>query len=536
MRRRGRFLRLWALLAVVLALVSHGAPTTAEATPAASGRVQIAAKNFTEGRLLAEILAQLIEQHTDLEVERRYNLGGTTVLFTALKSGEIDMYVEYTGTAWTVMLEDPEKIQSPLRAFLTVRHEFETRWDLHWLDPFGFSNSYALGMAESRAQELGIERISDLRPHLSTLRLGFSYEFLEREDGFPGLAKAYDFADHEPRGMEHGLAYQALAQGEIDVVDTYTTDGKLGAYSVRVLEDDARFFPPYDAAPLVRGELLRSHPELRPLLHRLAFTLDAQRMSGLNHAVENEGQDFDAVAARFLAEENLLVADTEATADAPAGDGLLALMWDRRSEITRLAGEHLGLTGLAVLLAILFAVPTGLWLTRHERWAGFVIGTTGVIQTIPSLALLAFMIPIPGLGLGTNSAVVALFLYALLPIVRNTYAGIREVDPDLIEAARGMGLRDLQILRLVELPLATRTIMAGIRTSTVISIGVATLAAFVGAGGLGHLIITGLQLNDTRLILSGALPAALLALLFDMLLGRLEHRLAPSGLEAGTDG
>jgi osmoprotectant transport system permease protein len=159
-----------------------------------------------------------------------------------------------------------------------------------------------------------------------------------------------------------------------------------------------------------------------------------------------------------------------------------------------------------------------------------VLGLAGVIQTVPSLALLAFMIPIPGLGLGARSAVVALLLYALLPIVRNTFTGIREVDPALLEAARGMGLTSGQVLWRVEMPLAVRTIMAGIRTSTVISIGVATLAAFVGAGGLGDPIVTGLQLNDIDLILSGAVPAAGLALIVDFGLGMCERLLAPRGL------
>ncbi|MDE0396088.1 MAG: ABC transporter permease [Gammaproteobacteria bacterium] len=192
--------------------------------------------------------------------------------------------------------------------------------------------------------------------------------------------------------------------------------------------------------------------------------------------------------------------------------------------------EHLSLTAIAVSLAILLSVPLGILLTRSEPVAAPVIGAIGVIQTIPSLALLAFMIPLPFLGLGARSAITALFLYALLPIVRNTYTGIREVDAELLDAGRGMGLSPGQILFRVELPLAMRTIMAGVRTSTVISIGVATLAAFIGAGGLGDPIVTGLQLNDTYLILSGALPAALLAIVVDFLLGRVEHRLIPRGL------
>ncbi|MCA9652691.1 MAG: ABC transporter permease subunit [Myxococcales bacterium] len=253
-------------------------------------------------------------------------------------------------------------------------------------------------------------------------------------------------------------------------------------------------------------------------------------MRALNYEVEENKRSFADVAREFLLEEGLLDPSSPTTTAPGRDQGLLALLWSRRIETLRLVGEHLALTGAAVSLAIIVAVPLGLVLTRRERWAGPVIGATAVIQTIPSLALLAFMIPVPGLGLGTTSAVVALFLYALLPIVRNTYAGVRGVDPELVEAARGMGLTDAQVLRLVELPLAVRTIMAGVRTSTVISIGVATLAAFIGAGGLGDPIITGLQLDDTGLILSGALPAALLAVLTDALLGGLERLLVPRGL------
>lgn len=527
--------RLWAMLAVVLAVLGQGA-ARAEPEPGRSGTLVIGSKSFTESRLLGEIMAQLVEAHTDLEVERRINLGGTTVVFTALRTGEIDLYPEYTGTGFTVQLQRSDRVTDPLRTFLEVRHAFEERWDLHWLDPFGFDNGYALAMAEERAEALGITRISQLQEHRDVLRIGFSHEFLEREDGYPGLAAAYGLTLDVPRGMEHGLAYQALAQGRLDVIDTYTTDGKLARQRVRLLEDDAHFFPPYDAAPVVRGQTLREHPELGPLLRRLAFTLPDERMRALNYEVEEARRGFAEVAREFLIEEGLLDASSPALAEATRGEGLAALLWSRRGETLRLVGEHLALTGIAVLLAIIVAVPLGLVLTRRERWAGAVIGATGVIQTIPSLALLAFMIPVPGLGLGASSAVVALFLYALLPIVRNTYTGVRGVDPDLVEAARGMGLTDRQILRLVELPLAVRTIMAGVRTSTVISIGVATLAAFIGAGGLGDPIITGLQLNDTGLILSGALPAALLAIVTDALLGVLERLLVPRGLAPGRSG
>ncbi len=519
--------RAWALVAVLLALLTH-AGASAE-PPSQDERIVIGAKNFAESRLLAEIMAQLIEARTDLRVERRANLGGTTVVFSALRSGEIDLYPEYTGTGWSVLLSRRDPVSDPLRAFVGVQREFEERWDLRWLDPFGFSNSYALAMPRERAEALGIRRISDLSDHAQALRVGFSHEFLERDDGYPGLSTTYSLTLPDSRGMEHGLAYQALADGELDMVDTYTTDGKLARYDIRLLEDDRHFFPPYDAAPIIRGETLRAHPELSPVLRRLAFAISDEQMRALNHAVEVERRSFEEVAREYLVERELLD-DVSVQSHAADTRGVLALLWDRRGETLSLVLEHLALTGIAVLLAVSLAVPMGLWLTRHERWAGPVIGTTGVIQTIPSLALLAFMIPIPGLGLGKTSAVVALLLYALLPIVRNTHAGVRGVDPELTEAARGMGLRDAQVLRLVELPLAVPTIMAGIRTSTIISIGVATLAAFIGAGGLGDPIVTGLQLNDSRLILAGALPAAALAVIADALLGRLERALTPRGL------
>ena len=196
----------------------------------------------------------------------------------------------------------------------------------------------------------------------------------------------------------------------------------------------------------------------------------------------------------------------------------------------RLVFEHLRLTGIAVLLAALIAVPLGIAATRRPLLRRIALGVASTLQTVPSLALLAFLITLPGFGLDGTTAVVALFLYALLPILRNTHAGLTAVDGELIEAARGLGLTPRQVLLRVQLPLATGTLLAGLRTATVTSIGVATLAAFIGAGGLGELIVEGLYLNDPRLILAGALPAALLALGADGLLGLLERRLTPRGL------
>lgn len=493
--------------------------------------IVVGSKNFTENRLLAEIMAQLIEAHTDIKVERKTNLGGTIVVFTALRNGQIDFYPEYTGTGWSIHLKIRESVHNPLRAYLRVKRDFAEKYRITWLAPFGFNNSYALAMGRQLADRLNIRRISDLKDHQNDLRTGFSHEFLNRSDGYPGLAKKYGLSLKNLRGMEHGLAYEAIRTGETDLIDTWLTDGKLLRYPIRILEDDRGFFPPYDAAPIIRTETLERYPELEKILNRLAFRINDQKMRELNYQVEEKGGPFKSVAMEFLKSQRLIKKQTARRPKYTTRDkGFLAFFWDRRYKTLELVSEHLWLTAVAMFLAIITAVPIGILLAKNDRLAPAILGAAGVIQTIPSLALLAFMIPFPGLGLGVRSSIAALFLYALLPILRNTYTSIKEVDNELIQAARGMGLKDRQILFQVEIPLSTRTIMAGIRTATVISIGIATLAAFIGGGGLGDPIITGLQLNDVYLILSGAIPAALLAILIDFAIGRLERFIAPKGL------
>jgi osmoprotectant transport system permease protein len=507
-----------------------GQPVRAQDPPA---RLVIGSKNFAESRLLGEMMAVLLEAHTDLDVHHRSGLGGTLVCFTALERGEIDLYAEYTGTAWSIILRNTERVADPLRAYLQVQSQFRERHDIEWLAPFGLNNSYALAMREAQAEALGVRTISDLLPHAAGLRAGFSIEFVNREDGWMGLGPFYGLALGQVRAMEHGLAYEAVAAGSLDLIDAYTTDGKLLRYPLRVLDDDRGFFPPYQGAPIIRGEMLRARPDLRAVLERLSFRIADRAMIELNHAVEERGRDFRDVARGFLVAEGLIDAGAAEAADLGGErEGLVAFMAGRWRETLRLAWEHLQLSLAAVLLAVVVAVPLGIAVARRPFAERLALGAAGVVQTIPSLALLAFMIAIPGLGLSARSAIVALFLYAVLPILRNTHTGLRSISPELLDAAVGIGLTPRQILFRVQLPLATRTIMAGVRTAAVISIGVATLAAFIGAGGLGEPIVTGLYLNDTRLILSGAIPAAVLAILADALLGRLEVRLTPRGVQA----
>jgi osmoprotectant transport system permease protein len=516
------------MLATGATIGTGGAVAPQDETPQ---RLVIGSKNFTESHLLGEMLALLAEAHTTLEVEHRSGLGGTLVCFTALVEGTIDLYVEYTGTAWAVVLDKPGRVADPLEAFLSVAAEYRERYDVEWLRPFGLNNTYVLAMREDLAEVLDVRTISDLAPHAADLRAGFSPEFLNRDDGWAALGPYYGIALGQVRGIEHALAYEALAAGEIDLVDAYSTDGKLLRYPLRTLEDDRGFFPPYNAAPTVRGETLRAHPELRAVLEQLAFRIPDDVMIRLNYAVEEEGRGFREVAAEFLVEQGLLDAEFDIGPDVTAGRGTFAAFLAGRSgETLRLGWQHIQMTLAAVFLAIVLAVPLGIAITRSRFGERLALGAAGALQTIPSLALLVFMIAIPGLGLSARAAVAALFLYAILPILRNTHTGLRDVDPDLIDAARGMGLTPRQILLRIQLPLATRTIMAGIRTATVISIGVATLAAFIGAGGLGEPIVTGLYLADTWLILSGAIPAAALALAADYGLGSIERRLTPRGV------
>jgi len=479
------------LLSLTLALA-----LAASTVPAQAPDVVIGSKNFTESHLLGEMLALLVEANSDLTVEHRSGLGGTLVCFAALESGEIDLYPEYTGTAWSIVLKEPGRVADRLETFLRVQAAYRSRYDLEWLRPFGLNNTYALAMPEDRAEELGVRTISDLARHAGNLRAGFSFEFTNREDGWPGLAPFYGLQFADVRALEHAIAYEAIAEGAIDVMDAYSTDGKLLRYRLRVLVDDQGFFPPYNAAPVVRGDTLRTHPVLRDVLDRLAFRIPDETMTRLNFEVEQNGRGFREVAREFLVSEGLLDPAAVSGDDTTAGRGsFTTFLAGRWQETLRLGWQHIELTLAAVALAVLLAVPLGIAVARNRLGERLALGAAGAIQTIPSLALLAFMIAIPGLGLSARSAIIALFLYAVLPILRNTHTGVTNVDPELIDVATGMGLTERQILLRIRLPLATRTIMAGVRTATVISIGVATLAAFIGAGGLGEPIVTGLYLE-----------------------------------------
>jgi osmoprotectant transport system permease protein len=493
------------------------------ATAAADPLIVLGAKKFTEGAILGELMAQVLEQHAGARVERRFNLAGTKVAFDALRTGAIDGYAEYTGTGLRDIAGDTAPVHGAADAFARVSRAFSDQYDLIWLAPFGFNNTYVLIMRADRAAALSLASVSDAAHHL--LRYGMTHEFLQREDGMPGLLRVYGLQTQSVVGMEHDLAYQALAEGAIDVADGYSTDAKIVASHLVALRDDRQFFPPYEAAPVVRRDLLARVPRAAEALALLAGRIDEDAMRQLNHQVEGERREPRDVAAAFL---QRLAIGTAAPRGAARESSLLALLWQRRVVTLDLSAWHLTLTGIAEVLACLLAIPLGIVASRYPRVATIALGAAGTLQTVPSIALLAFMLPL--FGIGARPAVVALFLYGLLPILRNTVTGLRNVDGKLIEVGLGLGMRPGQLLWQVELPLAAPVILAGIRTSSVINVGTATLAAFIGAGGLGDPIVTGLTNTDTNLVLCGALPAALLALLVDGTLAVVERYATPRGL------
>lgn len=522
--------RPFAVIGLAATLALSAVPLTA------ADRIVVGSKNFEESRLLAEMFAQLVESRTKLQVDRRLGLAGTQVCFEALRTGAIDLYPEYTGTGLVTILGEPAKpggVGATATATLDrVRAEFLHRWDLWWLAPLGFENSFEVAVPEELAAREHLLTLSDLARVAPRLTAGFGYEFVGREDGLLGLERTYGIHFGKVQPMQQAIQYQAAGQRRIDALDVYTTDGRLVLYRLRVLRDDRNFFPPYQAAPLARGATLARHPELAGVLALLGGALDEDRMRALNLRLQ-EGHESETVVARdALAALGLVAKGRNVTAEeqGPRKPGLGTYLWRERHALLARTAEHLGLSAVALLLGIAVAVPLGLLLERRRRAAEPAIRILGLTQTIPSLALLAFMLPF--LGVGAVPAIVALWIYSLFPIVRNTYTGVRDADPRAVEAALALGMTPNQVLREVRLPLAAPVLMAGIRTAAVLTVGTATLAAFIGAGGLGEPIVTGLQLADTTMILSGAIPAALLALLVDLVLAAVERKLRPAGMEA----
>ncbi|MGQ0764800.1 MAG: glycine betaine ABC transporter substrate-binding protein [Gemmatimonadota bacterium] len=498
----------------------------------------MASKPFAESFLLGEMFAQLLEAR-GYAIDRRHGLGATELAFGALKSGVIDVYPEYTGTGLLVILGDSVS-GSGADVFAQVATAFAEQHRVRWLPPLGFENTYAIAVRPRLSDSLGLRSLSDLVREGPRLVAGFTPDFVGRSDGLAGLRRAHGLELREVRALSPAVKYQALATGAVDVVDGYSTDGQIERLGLRVLDDDLGFFPPYDAAALISERLVREEPAAVTALSELSGRIGVDRMRRWNARVEGGGgsgtggggEPIAAVAADALRELRLVSRDTAAVRgeSVEGGRPLVELLWRERSVLASRTWRHLLLAGGSLVLACLVAIPLGLFLERRQG-AEKVLGMLGVVQTIPGIALLAFMLPV--LGIGVLPAMVALFLYSLYPIVRNTWTGVRHVDPGAVDAARAVGMTPRQLLRHVRLPLAAPVIMAGVRTAAVLNIGTATLAAFIGAGGLGDPIVSGLALADSAMVLSGAIPAALLAVIVDWVLGRLQRKLTPLAFRRG---
>ena len=479
------------------------------AVPAIAGDVlRVGSKRFTESYILGELITRTAQSVAGIRVEHKPGLGNTAILFAALKSGAIDVYPDYTGT---IALELLGLSRVPRL------EELNRQLAAHGLEAgifLGFGNAYALAMREEQAAKRDIRRITDLKA-FGTARLGLSPEFLNRKDGWPALRDTYDLGGLPVRGLEHGLAYEALVKGHVDVIDVYTTDPKIVSNGLRVLDDNQRFFPEYEALLVYRADLPQRHPAIWAQLAKLQGSIKAADMLSMNAAVELQGRSFSAVADDWLQNKRM-------APNSGAGSGLGAVLFG--PDLTRLTVEHLLLVCASLLLSVAVGVPLGIWAQRAPRTGVWILALTGMLQTVPSLALLAFLITVLD-RIGAVPAILALFLYALLPVVRATETALTGVGGGMRDAGRALGLDSRQLMRLIELPLAMPGVLAGIKTAAVINVGTATVAAFIGAGGYGERIVAGLAVNDHKLLLAGAIPAAVLALLLEWGFRGLDRRL-----------
>lgn len=490
--------------------------------------VVVGSKPFTESYVLGEIAKKLLTAQ-GLETTHNQGMGGTIILWQALLHGDIGCYPEYSGTIGEQILK--QKNLSPE----AMRIELQKQ-GIGMTGELGFNNTYALVMLRSKAEQLGIKTISDLKKH-PDLRAGPTPEFLGRQDGWKPLLARYGVTISDVHGIEHGLGYTALKSDQIDLKDCYSTDSKIAEYDLVMLDDDLHFFPQYRALFLYRLDMPAKAIDT---LKTLEGKIDGARMIALNGLAEKE-KNYTAAAATFSLSGNKAnpnnATDSNATDKNAESHGVSALAADKPTrsqtqlllaDIPRLTKQHLTLVGFSMLLAIVVGIPLGIFASRPGPLGGLLLGATGVVQTIPQLALLALFIPL--LGIGPKTAIVALFFYSLLPIVRNTATGLQDIPGPIRESAAALGLEPFAQLRKVFLPMASRTILAGIKTSAVINVGAATLAGLIGGGGYGEPIQSGLNLNDTPMILQGAIPAALLALLVQFGFDLVDRVLIPKGL------
>jgi len=462
---------------------------------AADRPLVVGSKRFLENQVLAELIAQHLENR-GFTTERKI-LGGTFVAYRALKEDAIDFYVEYSGTLAEAVYK------TSFENFADLQKHTEADGLLAF-ESLGFDNSYCL-VVRKELFDSGVQKISDLKDKPDLVG-GVSAEFRRRKDGWPKLSATFAL-QNKIINLENPMGYQALADQKVDFAEAYTTDAIVKTLNFQVLQDDKDFFPRYDAFILSRQNLPQP---VMDALKELTGQLNNPAMMALNEQAMNN-KNLRAITSNFLKSKGLMSGVENPTTAKVGFD------WKLLGQRTL---THLFLTFWSVFFAALIALPLGVFIYKKKALAAPVLAFVGILQTIPSIALLSFMIPL--FGIGARPALVGLLLYSLLPILRNTYTAFESLDPKLISVAKAIGLESRDIFFSISLPLSLPTIFAGLRTAATINIGTATLAAFIGAGGLGEPIVTGLAMNDSRIILEGAVPAALLAVVVDFALGSIE--------------
>ena len=455
----------------------------------------VGSKRFTESYILGE-LVNLTLRDAGVKAIHRQGLGNTAIVIQALNTGQIDVYPEYTGTILREILKRPETQVS-----LKELNDWLKPIGLKAAIPLGFNNTYALAMRAEQARVFNIKRISDIAnlesSQQSTLRIALSPEFKTRNDGWPVLVQAYDLKIKPGKVLEHGLAYDALVRGDVDIVDAYSTDAAIIKNNLILLEDDRQIFPRYDAILLMRSDFDEKY------LQRLTGKLNEAAMAKLNEEAES-GISFKTVAGKFLNKP------TNDRQDSTKLSRFFKLLFG--PDFFTALRDHVLLVAISSTMALLIGIPLGIVAYRRPRLSTWILGAVGVLQTIPSLALLTILIAVLD-QIGAVPAILALFIYGLLPIVSATHISLMEVPAALKESALALGCNERRLLLSIELPFAKPIIMTGLASATVIGVGTCTLAALVGAGGFGDRIVAGLAVNDQALMLSGAIPAAILALL-----------------------
>lgn len=471
--------------------------------------ITVGSKKFTESYVLGEIAKRVLEEK-GFDVTHKQGIGATSIVWQALLSGDIDLYPEYTGTISEEILKHNGPMTDAEMTAALARDGIGMSKEL------GFDDTYALVMRKDQAERLGIKTIADLKNH-PDLRIELSHEFLKRKDGWEPLCAKYGLNMPDVQGIDHGIAYAALNSKTLDVTDAYSTDAQIGQFGLTVLKDNLAFFPKYRAVYLYRLSLPKSAIDA---LNAMGGTIDEAKMISMNEDAEKT-KDFEHAAGIYFVKNG-----------SGGSPPLQNKMW---SNIVKWTLRHLELVGWSLFAAVVAGIPLGIIASAGGWQSQIILGFTSMVQTIPSLALLTLLVAVPLLGLSIYTAILALFLYSLLPIVRNTAAGLQSIPPSIKESAEAIGLEPNARLFKIYLPMSSRTILAGIKTSAVINIGTATLAALIGQGGLGDPIISGLAVNDMGTVLQGAIPAAVLALIAGGLFDLLDIVFIPKGLRLNVE-